>query len=112
MAPRSDSASVVSPSCAPRRSVWSRLVCEKVTRESLITLRDDLDDLRIRLDESKRRAGELPHREQYLRIVVDFLRGFLELHEQLVAQVERELAPARRPSRVTTRPGSAASQRQ
>jgi hypothetical protein len=37
----------------------------------------------------------LPHREKYLLLVVDFLRRFLELHEQLVADVECEFAPPR-----------------
>src|SRR5215471_7838373 len=72
------------------------LVGEEVTRKSLATLRDDLDDLRSRLEESERRASELPHREKYLLLVVDFLRGFVELHEQLLADVERDLAPPRR----------------
>jgi DNA-binding PadR family transcriptional regulator len=72
------------------------LVGEEVTRESVATLRDDLDDLRARLDESERRASALPHREKYLLLAVDFLRGFVELHEQLLADVERELAPPRR----------------
>ena len=74
------------------------LVGEEVTRESLATLRDDVEDLRGRLDESERRAHELPHREKYLLLVVGFLRGFLELHEQLIDEEERELArpPGRR----------------
>jgi hypothetical protein len=72
------------------------LVGEEVTRESLATLRDDVDDLRARLDESDRRASGLPHREKYLLLVSDFLRRFLDLHEQLVADVERELAPPRK----------------
>jgi hypothetical protein len=72
------------------------LVGEEVTRASLATLRDDLQALRDRLDESLRRARELPHREKYLALVVDFLRGYLELHEQLVDDVERQLAPPRR----------------
>jgi DNA-binding PadR family transcriptional regulator len=73
------------------------LVGEDATRQSLGTLRDDIADLRTRLDESERRADELPHREKYLLLAVDFLRGYLQLHEQLVADVERELAPLRRP---------------
>jgi PadR family transcriptional regulator AphA len=70
------------------------LVGDEVTRESLATLREDLADLRARLDESERRASELPHREKYLLLVSDFLRGFLDLHAELVDNVERELAPA------------------
>ena len=73
------------------------LVGEVVTRDSLATLRDDLADLRQRLDDSERVASELPHREKYLRLAIDFLRGLLDLHEQLVDSVEREFtAPARR----------------
>jgi DNA-binding PadR family transcriptional regulator len=66
------------------------LVGEDVTRESLATLRDDIDDLRQRLDDSERSAVDLPHREKYLRLVIDFLRGLLELHGQLVDEVEQE----------------------
>ncbi len=80
------------------------LVGEEVTRESLATLREDVDDLRVRLDESKRRASGLPHREKYLLLVGDFLRRFLDLHEQLVADVERELAPPRKRRRTTSGP--------
>jgi DNA-binding PadR family transcriptional regulator len=69
------------------------LVGEDVTRESLATLRDDLVDLYARLDESDRRASELPHREKYLRLANDFLRRYLDLHAELVDDVERELAP-------------------
>ncbi len=81
------------------------LVGEDVTRGSLATLREDIEDLRTRLDESERRARELPHRRKYLELVLDFLRGFLELHDRLVEDVERELAP-RRPQRKTAPRGS------
>jgi hypothetical protein len=40
-------------------------------------------------------AVALPHRSRYLLIVIDFLRDYLELHEQLIDRVERELAPSR-----------------
>src|SRR5678815_3674715 len=63
------------------------LVGEDVTRESLATLRDDIADLRGRLDESERGAADLPHREKYLLLVIEFLRGLLDLHEQLVEDV-------------------------
>jgi DNA-binding PadR family transcriptional regulator len=77
------------------------VVGEQVTRESLATLRDDLADLHARLDESERRAGELPHREKYLLLVTDFLRRFLDLHTELIDEVERELAPtSRRPGTI------------
>jgi DNA-binding PadR family transcriptional regulator len=77
------------------------LVGEELTRESLSTLREDIDDLRARLDESERRAGELPHREKYLLLVIGFLRRFLDLHAELVDSVDRELAPASQRRRST-----------
>ena len=68
------------------------LVGETVTRRSLETLRDDIADLQTRLDESERTARELPHRAKYLLLVIGFLRGMLELHVELVDEVEREFA--------------------
>jgi DNA-binding PadR family transcriptional regulator len=71
------------------------LVGEGVTRDGLATLRDDLADLRERLDDSERTAKDYPHRTKYLLLVVTFLRRLLDLHEQLVDEVEREFAPGR-----------------
>jgi PadR family transcriptional regulator AphA len=68
------------------------LVGEEVTRESMATLRADIADLRERLDDSERTARRYPHRAKYLLLAVDFLRRLLDLHEQLVAEVEREFA--------------------
>ncbi|HEU5278195.1 MAG TPA: hypothetical protein VFU26_04755 [Gaiellaceae bacterium] len=68
------------------------LVGEEVTRVSMATLRDDIGDLRERLDDSERTARGYPHRAKYLLLVVDFLRGLLDLHERLVDEVEREFA--------------------
>ena len=67
------------------------LVGEEVTRESIATLRTDLADVVARVDGAERRAGDLPQREKYLLIVTGFLRRFLDLHEQLVDEVEQEL---------------------
>jgi PadR family transcriptional regulator AphA len=80
------------------------LVGEDVTRASLETLRDDLADLRQRLDESERSASELPHRKKYLLLAIGFLRQYLDLHEHLVDEVERELAPAAGVSQPTAQP--------
>jgi DNA-binding PadR family transcriptional regulator len=71
------------------------LVGEEVTLESLATLRHDVADLRERLDESEEAASRYPHRAVYLRLVVDFLRGLLDLHEQLVEEAERTLGRRR-----------------
>ncbi len=74
------------------RLLIADLVGEEATRESLVALRDDLADLHARLDESVASAAALPHRSAYLVMVTDFLRRYLELHEELVDRVERELA--------------------
>lgn len=68
------------------------LVGEDVTRRSMGALRDDLADVRARLDDAERSAHDLPHREKYLLIVVGFLRRLIDLHEDLVDEVEAEVA--------------------
>jgi len=78
------------------RLLMCDLVGEEVTRESLATLRDDIADMWWRLDDAEESAHGLPHREPYLLLVVDFLRRLLQLHLDLVDEVERELAPSRR----------------
>jgi DNA-binding PadR family transcriptional regulator len=70
------------------------LVGEPVTRNSIGALRADIADIENRLDDAQRRAHELPHREKYLLMVTDFLRRLLDLHTELVDEVERELAPS------------------
>jgi DNA-binding PadR family transcriptional regulator len=76
------------------------LVGEDVTLESLATLRADLADIESRLDGAEQRAKDFPHREKYLLLVTDFLRGLVGLHEDLVDSAERELSAvrARRPA--------------
>jgi PadR family transcriptional regulator, regulatory protein AphA len=71
------------------------LVGEEVTRESMATLRDDIADLRDRLAESERAAAEHPHRAKYLLLVAAHLRRLLDLHEQLVDEVESATRAAR-----------------
>jgi DNA-binding PadR family transcriptional regulator len=74
------------------RLLIADLVGERVTRESMATLREDIADLRERLNEAEARAEQLPHRRKYLLLVTGFLHELLELHLQLVDRVERELA--------------------
>jgi DNA-binding PadR family transcriptional regulator len=76
------------------RLLLADLVGEPVTRASMAALRDDIADLRARLDEAERAARELPHREKYLLIVVDFLRRLLDLHIDLVDRIDDEFDPA------------------
>ena len=74
------------------RLLIADLVGEPVTRDSLVALRDDIDDLLARVAETEAGAQALPHRTKYLLIVCGFLRRLLELHSDLVDEVERELA--------------------
>jgi DNA-binding PadR family transcriptional regulator len=73
------------------RLLIADLVGERLTREGLAALRHDVDDLLARLDESEANAETLPHRQAYLVLVTGFLRRLLEVHLELVDEVEREL---------------------
>jgi DNA-binding PadR family transcriptional regulator len=68
------------------------LVGEAPTRAGMATLREDLADIAARIDEGEAGAADLPHREKYLRIVFDFMRGLVDLHGELIDRVERELS--------------------
>jgi hypothetical protein len=67
------------------------LVGEAPTRRSIAALREDIADLQARLDETESGAEGLPHRRRYLLMVVEHLRGLLDLHLRLVDDVERGL---------------------
>jgi DNA-binding PadR family transcriptional regulator len=73
------------------RLLITDLVGEDVTRESIGTLREDIADLRARVGETEAAARGLPHREKYLVIAMRFLGRLLDLHEEYIAEVEREL---------------------
>jgi DNA-binding PadR family transcriptional regulator len=81
------------------RLLIADLVGEEATRTSLGALRDELADLHDRLDHGAATAAGLPHRSKYLLIVIEFLRRYLDLHEDLIQEVEREVASKRRASR-------------
>jgi DNA-binding PadR family transcriptional regulator len=67
------------------------LVGEEVTRKSMGTLRDDIADLLRRLNEAEESAAKVPHREKYLLLVNNFLRRLLQLHLDLVDEIDCEL---------------------
>jgi DNA-binding PadR family transcriptional regulator len=75
------------------RLLIADLVGEATTRESMATLRDDIADLLTRLDDVDESGETLPHRRKYLQLINGFLRQLLELHLELVDEVERELSP-------------------
>jgi DNA-binding PadR family transcriptional regulator len=67
------------------------LVGEAVTSKSMAAIRDEVADIQSRLDDAERSAKALPHREKYLLLVIGFLRRLLDLHLELLDEVEREL---------------------
>jgi DNA-binding PadR family transcriptional regulator len=78
------------------RLLIADLVGEAPVRESVAALRKDIADLSARLDEAEASADTLPHRRKYLLLSCRFLRGLLELHQEWIDEVERELAPNKR----------------
>lgn len=84
------------------RLLIADIVGEAVTRKSMATLRDDIADISRRLDDAERTATALPHREKYLLLVVGFLRQLLELHLELVEQIEHEFQAAEPATAETT----------
>ena len=73
------------------RLLVTDLVGEAATRESVAMLRDDLAELSARVAETEASAEALPHRRKHLLLIAGFLRRQLELHAELVDEVEREL---------------------
>jgi DNA-binding PadR family transcriptional regulator len=80
------------------RLLVTDLVGEVATRESILSLREDIADLRSRLDEAEATAQQLPHRQKYLLLNLRFVRRVLDLHEELVAEIERDFQPQREAS--------------
>jgi DNA-binding PadR family transcriptional regulator len=78
------------------RLLIADLVGEAATRQGIGALREDIADLLDRLEQSETSAQTLPHRRKYLLLVSAFLRRLLDLHLELVDEVERELAPKAR----------------
>ena len=74
------------------RTLATDLVGEDAVREGFATLRDDLDDMRARVEETAVRAKALPHREKYLNLGLEFIEGLIALYEELVEKVEQDFA--------------------
>jgi hypothetical protein len=80
------------------------LAGEEATCETTATLRTDRADLEQRLDDAERTAHQLPHRVRYLMLVIVFMRQLLELHGELIDNVDRELASTQDASTASLRP--------
>jgi DNA-binding PadR family transcriptional regulator len=78
------------------RLLSADIIGEAATRESFAALREDLEDLRARVHEMTVSARALPHRTKYLLLAARFFGRIIDVYEELVDDVERELAPKRR----------------
>jgi DNA-binding PadR family transcriptional regulator len=74
------------------RLLAADLVGEEAVREGFASLREDLEDMRVRVAETAERAKTLPHREKYLGLGLEFIEGLIRLYEELVEKVERDFA--------------------
>jgi DNA-binding PadR family transcriptional regulator len=77
------------------RLLIADLVGEDATRAGVVSIREEIAELLDGLDEAEARADALPHRRKYLLLVSGFLRRILDLHLELVDEVENELAAPR-----------------
>ena len=76
------------------RILATDLVGEAAVREGFEAFRDELEDMRGRVRETRERAKALPHREQYLGLGLDFAEGLIRLYEELIEKIERDFAEA------------------
>jgi DNA-binding PadR family transcriptional regulator len=74
------------------RLLATDLVGEEAVREGFAALREDLEDMRARVQETAVRAKALPHRERYLNLGLRFVEGLLDLYEELGETVEQDFA--------------------
>jgi DNA-binding PadR family transcriptional regulator len=73
------------------RLLAADLVGEPAARQSLLEMRDDIADLRSRLDAADAAAETLPHRAKYLKLNHRLSRRVLDAYEEWLDEIEREL---------------------
>lgn len=81
------------------RLLATDLVGEAIVRESIGTLRDDLEEMRAAIRDTAERAESLPHREKYLMLGLEFVEKLVALYEELIEKVERQFASDTSPRR-------------
>jgi len=74
------------------RLLSADLVGEGPVRESLLRLREELAEMRTRLDAGDEVAATLPHREKYLRLNHRLARRVIDAYEDWLDEIDRELA--------------------
>ncbi len=73
------------------RLLAADLVGDEVALGSLAALREEIADLRARLDVAEQMAHTLPHRERYLLLNHALARRIVDAHASWLDDVEREL---------------------
>jgi DNA-binding PadR family transcriptional regulator len=73
------------------RLLAADLVGEAPVRASLLQMREDIADLRVRLEDADEAAHSLPHREKYLLLNHRLAGRVLDAYEQWLDEIEREL---------------------
>jgi DNA-binding PadR family transcriptional regulator len=73
------------------RLLAADLVGEEAVLASLAGVREEIADLRARLDTAVEVARTLPHRERYLLLNHSLARRIVDAHEQWLDEVERTL---------------------
>jgi DNA-binding PadR family transcriptional regulator len=74
------------------RLLIADLVGERPTRESIAALREDIEDLLLRLADAEASAATLPHRRKYLLLNLEFVHRLLELHLEWIDKIKHDLA--------------------
>jgi PadR family transcriptional regulator AphA len=69
------------------RLLVADLVGEAATRKSVRALRAEIEELEQLVAEAEAGAALLPHRRRYLLLVMDYLRGLLDLQLELIEKV-------------------------
>lgn len=73
------------------RLLAADLVGEASVRESIVALRQELDELDGLMDRADEVAETLPHRAKYLRLNHRLARRLIDAHREWIVDVEREL---------------------
>jgi len=73
------------------RLLAADLVGERPVKESLLTMRDELAELRARLEVADDVAKTLPHREKYLRLNHRLARRIVDAYDEWLREIDREL---------------------
>jgi len=73
------------------RMVGADLIGEPATRAGLLAMRDELEQLRRELDEGEERARTIPHRTKYLLLNHRLARRVIDVYDEWLDDVEREL---------------------